>query len=59
MINCLSLLIHILINIADNPLATGFDITVGHVDIVVPNVESRSDYVIARAFFYVPFSRYT
>lgn len=32
----------------DNPLAKGFDITAGHVDIVVPDVEPRNDYVIAR-----------
>lgn len=53
------IIVYILINIVDNPLATGFDITIGHVDIVVPNVESRSDYVIARAFLYVFFARST
>ncbi|EJC97856.1 uncharacterized protein FOMMEDRAFT_97946 [Fomitiporia mediterranea MF3/22] len=31
----------------DSPLASGFDITSGSVDVVVPDVEPRTDYIIA------------
>ena len=35
---------------ADNPLASGFNITAGSVNVVVPSVADGSDYIIARAY---------
>ena len=37
--------------ISDTPLAQNFDITLGRIEITVPNVESGSDYGLVRKYY--------
>lgn len=36
---------------ADNPLAQGFPLSAGSVQVTVPQAQDRSDYIVARKLF--------
>lgn len=44
---------------SDNPLAKGFLLTDGHVEITVPNVAPRDDYLIVCKFSHIYITYYT